>query len=112
MAMENKSIEVWLRNKIARFAVARDGNVAIIFGIAAMPLLLAVGATVDFSRRVRTKTSCKLRWHGGISLNVTAKSGYVIAYQFTYSGEGNFNFEAFGGVVPTGWVLATPVLVQ
>jgi hypothetical protein len=50
--------------------------------------------------------------HGGISLNVTAKSGYVIAYQFTYSGEGNFNFEAFGGVVPTGWVLATPVFVQ
>ena len=55
--MENKSIEVWLRNKIARFAVARDGNVAIIFGIAAMPLLLAVGATVDFSRGSATKTS-------------------------------------------------------
>ena len=50
--METKSIEVWLRNTIASFAVARHGSLAIVFGVAAMPLMLAVGAAVDFSPRV------------------------------------------------------------
>ncbi|AXK79744.1 VWA domain-containing protein [Pseudolabrys taiwanensis] len=42
---------------LARFGRARDGNVAIIFGMAAVPLVLGVGAAVDYSRANSVKTS-------------------------------------------------------
>lgn len=41
----------------ARFARARDGNIAIIFAIALIPLLGAVGAAVDYSRANAVKAS-------------------------------------------------------
>ena len=53
-----------------------------------------------------------LNLYGDSSLSVTAKSGYVIAYQLSYAGGATFSFDAFGGTVPTGFMLSTVALVQ
>lgn len=39
-----------LRRSARRFGFARDGNVAIIFGLALLPMLAFVGAAIDYSR--------------------------------------------------------------
>jgi hypothetical protein len=49
---------------------------------------------------------------GDTSLSVTAKSGYVIAQQFSYEGSSTFTVDAFGGTVPAGFVLNSVALVQ
>ena len=51
--MAAKRIGEWFR----RFAAARNGNVAIFFGVAALPFMTAVGAAVDFSRGNATKAA-------------------------------------------------------
>jgi Flp pilus assembly protein TadG len=55
--MAMKSITALLRNHIRNFAAARDGNIALIFGLAALPLMTAAGAAVDFSRSGATKAA-------------------------------------------------------
>jgi hypothetical protein len=49
---------------------------------------------------------------GDASLSVTAKSGYVIANQLSYEGGSTLTFDAFGGSVPSGFVLNSVALVQ
>jgi Flp pilus assembly protein TadG len=53
-----------------------------------------------------------LQLTGTAGLSVTAKSGYVIAHQFSYGGDTNFTFDAFGGTVPTGFTNDTVALVE
>ena len=55
--MAMKSIAAQLRNHIRNFAAARHGSIAVIFGLAAVPLMTAVGAAVDFSRGGATKAA-------------------------------------------------------
>jgi hypothetical protein len=43
-----------------------------------------------------------LEMYGSSDLNVTSKSGYVIASTFYYQGNSSFFFDAFGGAVPGG----------
>ena len=50
MAMAMKSIIVRLRNHIRNFAVAREGNIAVIFALASLPVLGMMGAAVDYGR--------------------------------------------------------------
>ena len=45
-------------------------------------------------------------------MSVTAKSGYVIAQKFSYEGDTNFTFDAFGGTVPVGFTLNGVALVE
>ena len=54
----------------------------------------------------------RLELHGQIGLSVTAKSGYVIAHEFSYSGDSNFTFDAFGGTVPSGFTQSSLALVE
>ncbi len=44
-----------LKRTFKRFSTAADGNVAIIFGLAVIPIFLAGGAAVDYGRAVVTK---------------------------------------------------------
>ncbi len=44
-----------------------------------------------------------LALYGNVDLNVTSKSGYVIANQFFYQGDSKFTFDAFGGAVAPGF---------
>ena len=53
-----------------------------------------------------------LELHGQIGLSVTARSGYVIAQQFSYTGDSNFTFDAFGGTVPSGFTQSSVALVE
>ncbi len=46
-----------LRRPIARFAAAREGNVAVLFAIALVPIIGVVGAAIDYSRAVKARTS-------------------------------------------------------
>jgi Flp pilus assembly protein TadG len=57
MAMAMKLIASQLRNHIRNFAAARHGSIAVIFGLAAIPIMTAVGAAVDFSRGGATKAA-------------------------------------------------------
>jgi len=50
MAMAMKSIAVRLRNHIRKFAAARDGNMAITFGLLSLPVVVAMGGAVDYTR--------------------------------------------------------------
>ena len=45
-----------LRNRIHEFAASRDGNVAMIFAIASLPLFAAMGIAIDYSRANAVKT--------------------------------------------------------
>jgi len=43
--------------QLARFAAAEQGNIAVIFAIALVPVLSMVGAAVDYSRAVQARIS-------------------------------------------------------
>ncbi|MDH2345664.1 pilus assembly protein [Bradyrhizobium sp. SSUT77] len=43
--------------QLARFAAAEQGNIAVIFAIALLPVLTFVGAAVDYSRAVQARSS-------------------------------------------------------
>jgi Flp pilus assembly protein TadG len=49
--------DCWIRNVLGKFAKANDGNIAIIFVIALIPILGFVGAAVDYSRASAARTS-------------------------------------------------------
>ena len=55
--MSAKAIFARLRATAGRFAGANQGNVAVIFGIAAVPLLSFVGAAIDYSRANAARSS-------------------------------------------------------
>jgi Flp pilus assembly protein TadG len=44
-----------LRRPIARFAAAREGNIAVLFAIALVPIIGLVGAAIDYSRAVQAR---------------------------------------------------------
>jgi Flp pilus assembly protein TadG len=46
-----------LRAAARRFAGANDGNIAILFGIAVIPIISFVGAAVDYTRAVAARSS-------------------------------------------------------
>jgi Flp pilus assembly protein TadG len=46
-----------LRTAASRFAGANDGNIAILFGIAVIPIISFVGAAVDYTRAVNARSS-------------------------------------------------------
>jgi Flp pilus assembly protein TadG len=50
MAMAMKALAAWLRDRARRFIGARDGNIAVIFALASLPIVGLIGASVDYSR--------------------------------------------------------------
>lgn len=46
-----------IRKSAQRFVADRSGNVAVIFGLACVPLVIAVGAAVDFSRATAARAA-------------------------------------------------------
>lgn len=49
-----------MNRQFARFARAEQGNIAVIFAIALVPVLGFVGAAVDYSRAVQARTSLQV----------------------------------------------------
>ena len=56
-AMLDKAIFNRVRVAAGRFAGARDGNIAIIFGIAVIPIITFVGAAIDYTRANSARSS-------------------------------------------------------
>ncbi|MBA7482075.1 hypothetical protein ES707_17556 [subsurface metagenome] len=46
-----------VREAIGRFAAAREGNIAVIFALSAIPIITFVGAAVDYTRATTARTS-------------------------------------------------------
>ena len=54
--MPTHGIVSLVSRKLRQFTSARDGNVAVVFAIAVIPLIAFVGAAIDYSRANATKT--------------------------------------------------------
>jgi Flp pilus assembly protein TadG len=55
--MHNSAIFSRIRSAAGRFAGANQGNIAILFGIALVPILTFVGAAIDYTRANAARTS-------------------------------------------------------
>jgi Flp pilus assembly protein TadG len=51
-----RQISTTLRNKTAQFVQNRDGNVALLFGLALLPIMATTGAAIDYSRASDART--------------------------------------------------------
>jgi len=56
-AMLDKVVPLRVRTAARRFAGANDGNIAILFGIAVIPIISFVGAAVDYTRANSARSS-------------------------------------------------------
>jgi Flp pilus assembly protein TadG len=72
-----------LPSKLARlcsgFLASRNGNVAIIFGIAAIPLFAALGAALDFSRIAASRSTLQSAMDASVLAGLAAPGGSEIA---------------------------------
>jgi Flp pilus assembly protein TadG len=46
-----------IREAVGRFAAAREGNIAVIFALSAIPIITFVGAAIDYTRATTARTS-------------------------------------------------------
>ncbi|MGZ3295339.1 MAG: TadE/TadG family type IV pilus assembly protein, partial [Xanthobacteraceae bacterium] len=72
---------------IGRFRKDRRGNIAVIFAIACIPLISAVGCAVDYSMATRMKAKLQSAADGAAVASISQRSlGYVAAAAMTGSG--------------------------
>jgi Flp pilus assembly protein TadG len=72
---------------LRRFRANRRGNVAVIFALACLPLLAAVGCAVDYSGAVRTRSKMQSAADAASVGSVSAKSpGFLAAQAMTGDG--------------------------
>lgn len=72
---------------IGRFRKDRRGNIAVIFAIACIPLISAVGCAVDYSLATRMKAKLQSAADGAAIASISQRSlGYVAAAAMTGSG--------------------------
>ncbi len=62
-----------------RFATARNGNVAITFGLAAIPLFGALAAALDFARMARSQSTLQSAMDASVLAGLAAASGREIS---------------------------------
>ena len=93
-AMLDKVIFSRFRSAAGRFAGDNQGNIALLFGIAAVPILTFVGAAIDYSRAnsARTAMQAALDSTAAASNNARESScrrvaggGTLLAQNFRYS---------------------------
>jgi Flp pilus assembly protein TadG len=76
-----------LARTLQRFRASRRGNVAVIFALACLPLLAAVGCAVDYSGAVRTRSKMQSAADAASVGSVSAKSpGFLAAQTMTSDG--------------------------
>jgi Flp pilus assembly protein TadG len=68
-----------LHNVVARFLPVRDGNVAVIFALAMIPLIGAIGAAVDYSKANDVKTQLQKALDAAVLAGVTQTSSQQVA---------------------------------
>lgn len=55
--MSGASVFRKVREAVGRFAKAREGNIAVIFALSAIPIITFVGAAIDYTRATTARTS-------------------------------------------------------
>src|SRR5919198_727176 len=58
--MSGASVFRKLRETAGRFIGAREGNVAVIFGLSLIPIISFVGAAIDYTRATAARTSMQM----------------------------------------------------
>src|SRR5258708_13298004 len=72
---------------IGRFRKDRRGNIAIIFGLACVPLISAIGCAVDYSMATRMKAKLQSAADAASVASISQRSnGYIAASQMTSDG--------------------------
>ncbi|MCJ9704618.1 MULTISPECIES: pilus assembly protein [unclassified Bradyrhizobium] len=78
--------------QLARFAAAEQGNIAMIFAIALVPVLSLVGAAVDYSRAVQARTSMQAALDSAaLMLSKDLSSGTITTSQISTKAQAYFN---------------------
>jgi Flp pilus assembly protein TadG len=78
--------------QLARFAGAEQGNIAVIFAIALVPVLTFVGAAVDYSRAVQARSSMQAALDStALMLSKDLSSGAITTAQISTKATAYFN---------------------
>ena len=78
--------------QLARFARAEQGNIAVIFAIALVPILSFVGAAVDYSRAVQARSSMQAALDSAaLMLSKDLSSGAITTSQLSTKATAYFN---------------------
>ena len=100
--MARTALAARLRNQICHFIAARDGNIAVIFALALIPLVGAIGAGVDYSRASSAKA--QLQAAVDSSALFAAKGSYTSDSERANAAVNAFNANyqtRFGSASPT-----------
>lgn len=78
--------------QLARFAAAEQGNIAVIFAIALVPVLSFVGAAIDYSRAVHARSSMQAALDStALMLSKDLSSGTITTSQISTKAQSYFN---------------------
>jgi Flp pilus assembly protein TadG len=89
--MFGASITRHVRAAVRRFAGARDGNIAIIFAIALVPVLSFVGAAIDYSRANAARSSMQAALDStALMISKDLSSGLITTSQVTAKAQAYF----------------------
>jgi Flp pilus assembly protein TadG len=89
--MFGASITRHVRAAVRRFAGARDGNIAIIFAIALVPVLSFVGAAIDYSRANAARSSMQAPLDStALMISKDLSSGLITTSQVTAKAQAYF----------------------
>ncbi|MBR0777761.1 pilus assembly protein TadG [Bradyrhizobium diazoefficiens] len=81
-----------LGRQLARFAGAEQGNIAVIFAIALVPILSFIGAAVDYSRAVAARTSLQAALDSTVlMLSKDLSAGTITTAQISSKAQTYFN---------------------
>src|ERR1700761_6615918 len=76
---------------VRRFAGAKDGNIAVIFTIAAIPIISFVGAAIDYSRLNNARSSMQAALDStALMLSKDLSSGTITASQINTKAQSYF----------------------
>jgi Flp pilus assembly protein TadG len=89
--MFGTSIIRHIRDAARRFVAANDGNIAVIFTIAAIPIIGFVGAAIDYSRTNNARSSMQSALDStALMLSKDLSSGTITASQIQQAAQGYF----------------------
>ena len=78
--------------RLARFAAAEQGNIAVIFAIALVPVLSFIGAAVDYSRAAQARTSMQAALDSAaLMLSKDLSAGTITPSQISAKAQAYFN---------------------
>src|SRR5665213_2769495 len=81
-----------LREAAARFGAANQGNIAVIFGIAILPVMGFVGASIDYSRANAARSSMQAALDStALMLSKDLSSGVITTAQIATQAQADFN---------------------